>query len=91
MKIRKGPELWNKAKKIIPGGNGLLSKRAEMFLPEGWPSYYKKAKGVQIQDLDDNQFIDMSIMGVGTCILGYADDDVNEKVKRQSIMEVWLP
>jgi len=81
MKIKKGPKFWDKAKKIIPGGNGLLSKRAEMFLPERWPSYYKKAKGVQVQDLDDNQFIDMSIMGVGTCILGYADDDVNEKVK----------
>ena len=69
MRIKKGPELWNKAKKIIPGGNQLLSKRSEMFLPEGWPSYYQKAKGVQVWDLDDNEFIDMSIMGVGTCIL----------------------
>ncbi len=82
MKIKKGQELWNKAKKIIPGGNQLLSKRSEMFLPEGWPSYYQKAKGVEIWDLDNNEFIDMSIMGVGTCILGYADDDVNEKVKK---------
>lgn len=82
MRIRKGPELWNKAKKIIPGGNQLLSKRSEMFLPEGWPSYYKKAKGVEIWDLDGNKFIDMSIMGVGTCILGYSDDDVNEIVKK---------
>lgn len=82
MRIKKGPELWNKAKKIIPGGNQLLSKRSEMFLPGGWPSYYKKAKGVEIWDLDDNKFIDMSIMGVGTCILGYSDDDVNKVVKK---------
>ena len=82
MKINKGIKLWNQAKRIIPGGTQLLSKRSEMFLPEQWPSYYKKAKGVEIWDLDDNHYIDMSIMGVGTCVLGYADDDVNEAVKK---------
>ena len=81
MTVENGLALWNKAKKIIPGGTQLLSKRSEMFLPEHWPSYYKKAKGVDIWDLDDNHYIDMSIMGVGTCILGYADDDVNNAVK----------
>ena len=82
MAIKKGVELWNRAKQIIPGGSQLLSKRSEMFLPDQWPSYYKNAKGVEIWDLDDNHYIDMSIMGVGTCILGYADDDVNEAVKK---------
>jgi len=82
MKIQKGIELWNKAKKIIPGGSQLLSKRSEMFLPGQWPSFYKYAKGVEIWDLDDNKYIDMSIMGVGTCILGYADNDVNKAVKK---------
>jgi len=82
MRIKKGIELWNKAKKIIPGGNQLLSKRSEMFLPDQWPSYFKKAKGVEIWDLDGNKFIDMSIMGVGACILGYADDDVNNATKK---------
>lgn len=81
MTIENGLDLWNKAKTIIPGGTQLLSKRSEMFLPEQWPSYYKNAKGVDIWDLDDNHYIDMSIMGVGTCILGYADDDVNDAVK----------
>jgi len=71
-----GIELWNKSKKIIPGGTQLLSKRSEMFLPEHWPSYYKSAKGVEIIDLDGNRYIDMSLMGVGCCILGYADEDV---------------
>ena len=81
-RIKKGIELWNKAKKIIPGGSQLLSKRSEQFLPEQWPSYYKKAKGVEIWDLDGNKFIDMSSMGVGACILGYADDGVNKAVER---------
>lgn len=78
----RGIELWNKSKKIIPGGTQLLSKRSEMFLPEYWPSYYKSAKGVEIIDLDDNRYIDMSLMGVGSCILGYADEDVNREVKK---------
>jgi glutamate-1-semialdehyde 2,1-aminomutase len=75
-----GALLWNKAKKIIPGGNQLLSKRAEMFLPDFWPAYYKKAKGCEIWDLDDNHYYDMSIMGIGTCVLGYANDDINASV-----------
>ena len=81
MRIAKGIQQWNKAKKIIPGGTQLLSKRSEQFLPNQWPSYYKKAKGVEVWDLDGNKFIDMSLMGVGACTLGYADDDVNTAVK----------
>lgn len=81
MKIKKGQKLWNRAKEIIPGGNQLLSKRSERLLPDQWPAYYKKAKGVEVWDLDGNKYIDMSLMGVGSCILGYADNDVNNAVK----------
>lgn len=79
--MNKGVELWKRAKKIIPGGSQLLSKRSEMFLPNQWPSYYSKAKGIEIWDLDGKKYIDMSIMGIGSCILGYADEDVNKAVK----------
>jgi len=82
IKLKKGPELWEKAKKIIPGGSQLLSKRSEMFLPNQWPSYFTKAKGVEVWDLDGNKFIDMTIMGIGACMLGYADPDVNRAVAR---------
>lgn len=82
IKIKKGVQLWNKAKKIIPGGTQLLSKRSEMFLPDQWPSYFKKAKGVEVWDLDGNKFIDMSYMGIGACVLGYSDPDVNKAVKK---------
>ena len=76
----KGQKLWRRAKKIIPGGNMLLSKRPEMFLPNQWPSYYSVSKGCRVWDLDDNEFIDMSIMGVGTNILGYANTQVDDAV-----------
>jgi glutamate-1-semialdehyde aminotransferase len=81
MNNNKGQTLYQKAKKLIPGGTQLLSKRPEMFLPEQWPSYYLKAKGAEVWDLDGNKYIDMSYMGLGTCVLGYADDDVDNAVK----------
>ena len=75
-----GNKLWSKAKDIIPGGNGLLSKRPDRYAKDIWPIYYSKAKGCQIWDLDDNVYIDMAQNGIGTAILGYADDDVNQSV-----------
>jgi len=74
-------DLYKRAKKLIPGGTQLLSKRPEMFLPDFWPAYYDKAKGCEVWDLDRNKYIDMSYMGIGACILGYADKDVDNAVK----------
>ena len=68
---------WKKAIKIIPGGNGLLSKRPNRFLPEGWPTYYFKAKGISIWDLNSKKYIDFSTMGVGSAILGYANSKID--------------
>ena len=76
-----GQNLWNKAKEIIPGGNMLLSKRSEMFLPDLWPSYFSKAKGCYIWDLNDRKLTDLSIMGIGTNILGYGNEEVDQSVK----------
>ena len=73
--------LWKKAEKIIPGGNGLLSKRPKRFLSSGWPTYYKKAKGIYLWTLDNKKLIDFSIMGIGTAVLGYANSVIDKKVK----------
>ncbi|MGQ0535820.1 MAG: aminotransferase class III-fold pyridoxal phosphate-dependent enzyme [Methanobacteriota archaeon] len=76
-----GPRLYERARARIPGGTQVLSKRPEMFLPGAWPSYYARAKGVEVWDLDGNRFVDMSTNGVGVNVLGYADEDVNAAVK----------
>jgi Glutamate-1-semialdehyde aminotransferase len=76
-----GQNLYNRAKKLIPGGTMLLSKRPEMFLPDNWPAYFSKAKGCEVWDLDNNKYIDMSIMGIGTNTLGYGHPEVNESVR----------
>ena len=77
---RKGRLLWNRAKQLIPGGNMLLSKRAEMFLPDQWPAYFSRAKGCSVWDLDGRELIDMSLMGVGTNLLGYGHPEVDSAV-----------
>jgi glutamate-1-semialdehyde 2,1-aminomutase len=77
-----GQKLWKRAKQVIPGGNMLLSKRAEMFLPEQWPAYFSKAKGCKVWDLDGNEYIDMCIMGIGTNILGYGHSEVDAAVQQ---------
>lgn len=77
-----GQKLWKRAKRVIPGGNMLLSKRAEMFLPEKWPAYFSKAKGCHVWDLDGRKYVDMSIMGIGTNILGYGHPEVDEAVRK---------
>ena len=78
MKISRA--LWKEAKKIIPGGTMLLSKNPDRFLINEWPSYYKKAKGCTIITVDNKKFYDLSVMGLGTNILGYANSYVNKKV-----------
>lgn len=76
--MNKGQKLLDKAKKIIPGGNQLLSKRSELFLPGHWPTYYKKAKGCKVWDLNNKVYYDFAGMGVTACVLGYSNDDVNK-------------
>lgn len=74
--------LYKKAKGMIPGGTQLLSKRPEMFLPGKWPAYYSKAQGCKVWDMDGREYMDTSLMGVGANVLGYADEDVDNAVRR---------
>ena len=74
---------YRKAKRLIPGGTQLLSKRPEMFAPDQWPAYFSEARGCEIVDLDGRRFIDMTTSGIGSCLLGYADPDVTDAVVRR--------
>ena len=59
----------------------LLSKRAEMYLPQGWPAYFDRTEGCRVWDLDGTRFLDLGFMGVGTNILGYSHPDVDAAVR----------
>ncbi|MDW7659697.1 MAG: aminotransferase class III-fold pyridoxal phosphate-dependent enzyme, partial [Bacillota bacterium] len=54
-----------------------------MMAPELWPAYYSKAAGCEVWDLDGNHYYDMSTNGIGSCLLGFSDPDVNAAVKRR--------
>ena len=79
--MKSGFKLWQRAKKIIPSGNMLFSKRPEQILPVIWPTYYSKSKGCDVWDLDNNKYIDL-FFGVGTNILGYANQEIDYEVKK---------
>lgn len=80
MKKNVGQIILKKAKKLIPGGNQLLSKRSEMFLPNHWPNYYKKSLGCEIWDLENKKYYDFAGMGVTACSLGYANKKINSAI-----------
>ncbi len=82
-------KLWRRAKRVIPGGVSLLSKRPDMHLPNKWPTYFTSAKGCRVTSLDGRDYLDMGMMGVGTSILGFGDPRVDEavtKVVRQGVV-----
>jgi glutamate-1-semialdehyde 2,1-aminomutase len=79
MKKKELNRVLKKAQKYIPGISGLLGKRPDMYLKDGnWPTYYSKAKGANVWDLDKNKYYDFSMFSAGTSVLGYADPDVNK-------------
>ena len=43
--------------------------------------YFTKSKGCEIWDLNKKKYYDLSLMGVGTNILGYANSRVDKEVK----------
>lgn len=93
--MNKTQEMYVRAKKIIPGGTQLLSKRPEQFLPGKWPAYYSKAKGCEVWDLDGNHYYDTCIMGVGANAQGYANDEIDaaaiEAIKNGSMCTLNAP
>jgi glutamate-1-semialdehyde 2,1-aminomutase len=80
--MNSGTELWKHAKERIPGGSMLLSKRAELMLPVGWPAYFDRTSGCRVWDLDGTEYLDLGFMGIGTNILGYSHPKVDEAVRR---------
>jgi len=77
----KNLKIWQECQKYIPGGNGLISKRPERYSINKWPTFYKKSKKIFIWDLNNKKYIDMTQMSIGACILGYANNEIDKKVK----------
>ena len=82
-KYTSGYKLWLEAKKVIPGGNSILSKRPERYTGKMWPTYFKKAKGCEVWDLENNKYYDFAQMAIGASILGYSNNDLNKFIKKK--------
>jgi glutamate-1-semialdehyde 2,1-aminomutase len=93
--LTEGQKYWRRAQKTIAGGNMLLSKNPNSFSGESWPTYFSKAKGCFIWDLSDKKYVDVSFMGIGTNVLGYGneiiDNAVIESIKKGNMSTLNAP
>jgi glutamate-1-semialdehyde 2,1-aminomutase len=80
-----GPARWQRAREIISGGTGLLSKRAERFEARTWPAYFSRCSGCEVWDVTDRRFLDFT-GGIGAVLLGYADPEVTAAVNRRLML-----
>ncbi len=80
--IKNSNILYKKALKIIPYGSQTYSKGVKAFSDGVSPKFLAKGKGCEVWDVDGNKFIDY-VMANQPLVLGYADKDINNAVKKQ--------
>ncbi len=79
MNTNKSQQLFDEAKKVIPGG---VNSPVRAFKSVGGnPLFIAKAKGSRVYDVDGNEFIDY-VSSWGPAILGHGKDEVIEAVKK---------
>ncbi|MCL5291629.1 MAG: glutamate-1-semialdehyde 2,1-aminomutase [Actinobacteria bacterium] len=78
MNIKRSTELFDEAKKVIPGG---VNSPVRAFKSVGLnPLFIERAKGSKIYDVDGNEYIDY-VCSWGPMILGHAPDEVLTAVR----------
>lgn len=83
MNTEKSRQLFEDAKKVLPGG---VSSPVRAIKP--YPFYTKKANGSKITDIDGNEYIDY-VMGYGPLLLGHNHPAIREAIINQ-LSEGWL-
>ncbi len=77
--FEKSEEAFSEATPLMPGG---VNSPVRAFKSVDMdPIYMKRGKGSKIYDLDDNEYIDY-VLSWGPLILGHADDQVVEALKK---------
>ncbi|MBE7465393.1 MAG: aminotransferase class III-fold pyridoxal phosphate-dependent enzyme [Planctomycetes bacterium] len=82
MRFDRSLELYEEARRLIPGGSQTNSKRPQHYAYGAYPIYAKHAQGCRIEDVDGNRFIDLT-MAFGPIVLGYGYPRVQEAIRRQ--------
>ncbi len=81
MEVRRSKELFEEAKKYIPGG---VNSPVRAFKSVGGiPRFIAKAKGSHIWDVDGNEYIDY-VCSWGPMILGHAHPSVVKAIQEQA-------
>jgi glutamate-1-semialdehyde aminotransferase len=81
LNIAKSLELFDEAKKLVPGGV-LGARKPSDFIEGEYPIFLEHGKGSRLTDVDGNEYIDF-LCGYGPIILGYREEEVDEAVIRQ--------
>ncbi|RPJ05847.1 MAG: aminotransferase class III-fold pyridoxal phosphate-dependent enzyme [Deltaproteobacteria bacterium] len=81
LNIAKSLELFDEAKKLVPGGV-LGARKPSDFIEGEYPIFIEHGKGGRITDVDGNEYVDF-LCGYGPIILGYREEEVDEAVIRQ--------
>ena len=81
LNIARSQELFDEAKKLIPGGV-LGARKPSDFIEGEYPIFLESGKGCRLIDVDGNEYIDF-LCGYGPIILGYREEEVDEAVIRQ--------
>ncbi len=74
--MEKSRELYERAKKIIPGG---VNSPVRAFQP--YPFFVLRGQGSKLIDVDGNEYIDY-VMGYGALLYGHAPSFIIDKVKQ---------
>ncbi len=81
MEVKRSRELFEEAKKYIPGG---VNSPVRAFKSVGdVPRFIERAKGSHIWDVDGNEYVDY-VCSWGPMILGHAHPKVVEAIKEQA-------
>ncbi|GAB4171021.1 MAG: glutamate-1-semialdehyde 2,1-aminomutase [Calditrichia bacterium] len=81
MNISRSKDLFNQAKRVIPGG---VNSPVRAFKSvDATPIFFERGKGSKIVDVDGNEYIDY-VGSWGPFILGYSDEDVVRGIKEEA-------
>src|SRR5262245_17937404 len=80
--ITKSQKLFARAEKRIPCGTQMLAKGPQQHTTGVAPIYLDRGKGSHFWDVDDNEYLDLT-MAMGPISLGYAYDRVDNAIRDQ--------
>ena len=80
-KVEKNKFCGDRANRLIPGGAHTYSKGDDQF-PSNAPRIIDRGLGCKLWDVDNNEFIDMT-MSLGTTVLGHAYEPVLAAVRKE--------